>query len=127
VGRVNARCRRLVLDLYGDDLDAVLLELGPQGRKLFLLDLVRERKSLERRLVDGAQFLDFVYERARVKFSKIDQCYSSPFRGDWGARRGPRQQPRTGKNDRRPPRIPRIPGKLTGELAWTSGESGSSS
>src|SRR5262245_16787873 len=43
--------------------------------------------------------------------------------GDWGARRGPRQRPRTGKNDRRRPRIPRIAEEFTGEVAWTSCES----
>jgi hypothetical protein len=45
-----------------------------EGGKLFLFDLVVDGKGLQGRLVDSAQRLSLVRERARIKFSQIDQC-----------------------------------------------------
>jgi hypothetical protein len=57
-----------------------------EGGKLFLFDLVVDGKGLQGRLVDGAQRLGLVRERARIKFSQIDQCGAPlEFRGGWGA------------------------------------------
>jgi len=72
--RRHPRCRGLVLQL--DDLDAALLELGSQGGKFLLLDLVGRGESLQRRLIDDAELLRLYDERARIKFSKIGQGVS---------------------------------------------------
>jgi hypothetical protein len=48
-----------------------------EGGKLFLFDLVVDGKGLQGRLVDGAQRLGLVRERARIKFSQIDQFGTS--------------------------------------------------
>ena len=69
-----------------DDLDAVLLQLVAERGKLFLFDLVVDGKGLQGRLVDGAQRLGLVRERARIKFSQIDQFrYFLSIRRGWGA------------------------------------------
>jgi hypothetical protein len=68
-----------VVGLDRDDLDSVLLELGPEGGKLLVLELVGNGERLERGLVQGAQFLRLLDERAGVKFSKCAQCKRAQF------------------------------------------------
>jgi len=80
-----------------------------EGGKLFLFDLVVDGKGLQGRLVDGAQRLGLVRERARIKFSQIYQFrYFLSIRRGWGAlaRETQAERPRVNKNDPGGPYIP---------------------
>jgi hypothetical protein len=59
-----------------DELDAALLELGPEVRKLLLVQLVLVRVRLEGLLLELSELLRLVDEGAGFQFSKLGQFYS---------------------------------------------------
>jgi hypothetical protein len=61
-----------------DHLDAALLELGPEGGKLLLVQLVLVRVRLEDLLLELSELLRLVDEGAGFQFSKLGQFSSSP-------------------------------------------------
>jgi hypothetical protein len=59
-----------------DQLDAALLELGPEGGQLLLVQLVLVRVRLEDFLLELSELLRFVDEGAGFQFSKLGQFRS---------------------------------------------------
>jgi hypothetical protein len=59
-----------------DQLDAALLELGPEVRKLLLVQLVLVRVCLEGLLLELSELLRLVDEGAWFQFSKLGQFNS---------------------------------------------------
>jgi hypothetical protein len=60
----------------GDQLDAALLELGPEVRKLLLVQLVLVRIRLEDLLLELSELLGLVDEGTGFQFSKLGQFSS---------------------------------------------------
>jgi hypothetical protein len=60
----------------GDHLDAALLELGPEGGQLLLLELMLMRVRLEDLLFELSELLRFIDEGAGFQFSKLGQFNS---------------------------------------------------
>jgi hypothetical protein len=60
----------------GDHLDAALLELGPEGGQLLLLELMLMRVRLEDLLLELSELLRFIDEGAGFQFSKLGQFNS---------------------------------------------------
>jgi hypothetical protein len=59
-----------------DQLDAALLELGPESRDLLVLELVLVDVGLEGLLLELAERLDLVEKGAGFQFSKLGQFSS---------------------------------------------------
>jgi len=59
-----------------DQLDAALLELGPEVRKLLLVQLVLVRVRLEGLLLELSELLRLIDEGAWFQFSKLGQFRS---------------------------------------------------
>jgi hypothetical protein len=60
----------------GDQLDAALLELGPEVRKLLLVQLVLVRIRLEDLLLELSELIGLVDEGTGFQFSKLGQFSS---------------------------------------------------
>src|SRR5919112_153534 len=71
-GRVDDTLRRLGVRSR-DQLDATLLELGPEGGDLLVLQLVLVRVGLEDLLLELSELLRLVDEGAGFQFSKLGQ------------------------------------------------------
>ena len=65
---VGGRDRDGLLELGLDDLDLAGLELGPEGRELFLVEVVLERDRLESGLVDRPALLGLREKRLNWSF-----------------------------------------------------------
>jgi len=59
-----------------DQVDAALLELGPEGGQLLLVQLVLVRVRLEDLLLELSELLRLVDEGAGFQFSKLGQFRS---------------------------------------------------
>jgi hypothetical protein len=103
----------------GDELDAALLELGPEVRKLLLVQLVLVRVGLEDLLLELSELLRLLDEGAWFQFSKLGQFKSLLLLLQ---RTGARQAPTPVKTLLGCPLF-----RTTAGLAWISGGSGSSS
>ncbi len=60
----------------GDQLDAALLELGPEGGQFLVLELMLVRIRLEDLLLELSELLRLVDEGAGFQFSKLGQFNS---------------------------------------------------
>jgi hypothetical protein len=99
----------------GDELDAALLELGPEVRQLLLVQLVLVRVGLEDLLLELSELLRLVDEGAGFQFSKLGQ-FKSPLL--LLQRTGARQAPTPSKTLRC-----LLLFRTTEGLAWISGGS----
>jgi hypothetical protein len=61
-----------------DDFDALFLELRAELDQVIFLELVRNGKRFQGRLLDGAEILGLMEKRLQIKFSKVRQLRSAP-------------------------------------------------
>ena len=103
----------------GEDLDVAGIELSAKRPEVFLLEVVLDRKGLDRGLVDLSALLGFVQERLKRCFKQGAQFGSTPYiRRKGRARRAhcPVQEGTPGVSEVFPARAPKpaCPPQVTG-------------